>query len=259
MNFEAVKKKLCTAGIENASSEAVMLCEAFQGTALDEAVTRRCRHYPLQYILGKWAFYREEYEVDESCLIPRSDTEILVDLAINILPNGARFLDICTGSGCIAVSTLKNRTDTAAVGVDLFEKTLALATRNAAANDVTARFTPLLADATKLPPPHLSPFSFDAILSNPPYIESKILATLQREVQFEPRAALDGGDDGLLFYRLILENWSPLLKKDGFILFEIGYDQAQALQTISAQYGYTCTVKKDFGGNDRVCILKHAD
>lgn len=258
MNFEAVKKRLCAAGIENATKEAAMLCEAFQGKALDEAVARRCRHYPLQYILGKWAFYREEYEVDESCLIPRSDTEILVDLAINMLPNGARFLDICTGSGCIAVSTLKNRTDTAAVGVDIFEKTLALATKNAASNGVTARFTPLLADATKLPPKILSPHCFDAILSNPPYIASEHLSTLQKEVQFEPRAALDGGDDGFLFYRLILENWGDLLKKEGFILFEIGYDQAQALQTISTQYGYTCTVKKDFGGHDRVCILKHA-
>ncbi|MBQ2773442.1 MAG: peptide chain release factor N(5)-glutamine methyltransferase [Clostridia bacterium] len=255
MNFEAVKKRLCAAGIENATGEAAMLCEAFKEAELEAAVTRRCHHYPLQYILGKWAFYREEYEVNENCLIPRSDTEILVDLAIHMLPNGARFLDICTGSGCIAVSTLKNRTDTVGIGVDLFKETLALATKNAASNGVADRFTPLLADATKAPTTMLSSYSFDAILSNPPYIESKVLSTLQEEVKFEPHAALDGGEDGLLFYRLILKNWGHLLKKDGFILFEIGYDQAAALQTISAQYGYTCTVKKDLGGHDRVCIL----
>lgn len=257
MNFEAVKERLCAAGIENAANEARMLLEAFNGQALEAAIARRCTHYPLQYILRKWAFYREEYEVDENCLIPRSDTEILVDLAINMLPNGARFLDICTGSGCIAVSTLKNRPDTTATAVDLFEKTLQLATKNASANGAASRFTPLQADATKAPPTALPQHAFDAILSNPPYIESDILNTLQQEVRFEPQAALDGGKDGLLFYRTILEKWSTLLKKDGLILFEIGYDQAAALEALAAQYGYTCAVKKDFGGNDRVCILKH--
>ena len=255
MNFEAVKNRLCAAGIENASGEARMLCEALEGDALAAAVTRRCAHYPLQYILGKWYFYREEYEVNEHCLIPRSDTEILVDTAIHMLPNGARFMDICTGSGCIAVSTLKNRSDTTATAVDLFDNTLVLATKNAARNGVAERFTPLLADATAAPPAHLPRGGFDAILSNPPYIESTVVNGLQQEVQFEPRAALDGGADGLLFYRTILEKWRELLKENGIILFEIGYDQKEALCTLAAQYGYTCAVKKDFGGNDRVCIL----
>ena len=255
MDFEAVKKRLCAAGIENATGEARILCDTLTGEALKAAVARRCTHYPLQYILGTWCFYREEYEVNESCLIPRSDTEILVDEAIRMLPNGARFIDICTGSGCIAVSTLKNRPDTVGTAVDLFENTLALATKNAVRNGVAERFTPLLADATAAPPDHLPKGGFDAILSNPPYIESTVVNGLQQEVQFEPRAALDGGADGLLFYRSILEKWRSLLAENGMILFEIGYDQAAALCDLAAQYGYTCVVKKDFGGNDRVCIL----
>ena len=126
MTQQEIAAILKAAGIENATWEARLLFEALSGEALTRAVERRKEHYPLQYILGEWYFYRECYEVSEDCLIPRSDTEILVDVAIKMLPNGARFLDLCTGSGCVAISTLANRTDTVAKAVDLFPKTLAL-------------------------------------------------------------------------------------------------------------------------------------
>jgi release factor glutamine methyltransferase len=256
MTQQEIAARLTAAGIENAAWEAKLLCEHLTGETLIQAVTRRCEHYPLQYILGEWHFYRECYEVSEDCLIPRSDTEILVDAAIKILPNSARFLDLCTGSGCVAISTLANRTDTAATAVDLFPKTLALAARNASKNGVGARIDFLCHDVLTPPPEALAHGSFDAILSNPPYIQNDIVPTLQREVGFEPSAALMGGADGLDFYRAILEKWCVLLKPQGLLLFEIGYDQGKALQDLAAAHGFSSTVKKDFGGNDRVVILQ---
>ncbi|MBQ9801497.1 MAG: peptide chain release factor N(5)-glutamine methyltransferase [Clostridia bacterium] len=256
MNREKITARLLEAGIENAAGEAALLTEAFDNEALTRAVERRCAHYPLQYILGTWDFYRERYKVNEHCLIPRSDTEILVDTAIKMLPNGAHFLDLCTGSGCVAISTLANRPDTVATAIDLFPQTLALATENAQSNNVSARFTPLLANVLEAPPNLLFRDTFAAILSNPPYIRDEVVPTLQQEVAHEPRAALCGGPDGLDFYRAILEKWTALLSRDGAVLFEIGYDQKQDITALAAKYGYTCDVKKDFGGNDRVAILR---
>ena len=256
MTKSEITARLRAVGIENAAGEAALLAEALSGADLEAAVARRCTHYPLQYILGEWPFYREIYEVNENCLIPRSDTEILVDEAVHILGNGARFLDLCTGSGCIAVSTLANRPDTTGVAVDLFPQTLEVATRNAHKNGVATRFTPLCHDVLAGPSKGLSASEFDAILSNPPYIQAAVMSTLQAEVKFEPEAALCGGADGLVFYRAILDQWVCLLKKDGVILFEIGYDQGEDIVKLAAEHGFACTVKKDFGGNDRVAILK---
>ena len=256
MTQRELAAKLKEAGIENAAWEARLLCESLSGEALLEAVNRRTAHEPLQYILGEWHFYREIYEVNEHCLIPRSDTEILVDTAVKMLPNGAHFLDLCTGSGCVAISTLASRADTVATAIDLFPETLDLAARNAKRNGVAARALFLQHDVLTAPPEALARGSFDAILSNPPYIRNDIVPTLQKEVRFEPAAALMGGDDGLDFYRAILEKWCVLLKPQGMLLFEIGYDQAEAILALAPKYGYRATVKKDLGGNDRVAILE---
>lgn len=256
MTQQEIAARLTAAGIENAAGEARLLCEHLSGEALIQAVARRCEHYPLQYILGEWYFYRECYEVSEDCLIPRSDTEILVDTAIKMLPNGARFLDLCTGSGCVAISTLASRNDTVAMAVDLFPKTLALAARNANKNGVETRIDFMCHDVRTPPPASLECSSFDAILSNPPYIQNDVVPTLQREVSFEPSAALMGGADGLNFYRAILEKWCVLLKPQGLLILEIGYDQGRALTDLAAAHGYSCAIKKDFGGNDRVVILQ---
>ena len=256
MTQSDVKKSLLSAGVENAAMEAALLCEKRTGNALEDAVRRRCEGYPLQYLLGEWYFYRESYEVSENCLIPRSDTEILVEKAVQLLQPNARFLDLCTGSGCIAISTLCARPDTEAVAVDLFEKTLELAVRNAARNGVQDRMKGLIADVLLPPTAELLDERFDAILSNPPYIRASVMPTLQREVHHEPAAALCGGEDGLDFYRAIVREWSPLLKTGGFFLFEIGYDQADALGEIGAEYGFSHTVWWDYGGNDRVVRLQ---
>ena len=253
MTQQRIKELLLAAGIENAAQEARLLSEAFSGEALERAVERRCTHYPLQYILGEWGFWRESYEVSEHCLVPRPDTEHLVEQAITRLPQGARFLDLCTGSGCVAISTLCSRPDTSAVAVDLFPETLALAERNAVKNGVRARFTPLLCDVLQ---GMQTQECFDAILSNPPYIRAAAMQTLEREVQHEPSAALLGGEDGLDFYRAILGKWRKHLKQGGFFLFEIGYDQADEIKALAAEHGLCATVFRDYGGNDRVAFLQ---
>lgn len=272
MTYAEICRKLKDAGIDTAEWDTALLIEHFcgvdatlarmdadhsyQSTALLEAVEKRAARYPLQYLLGEWAFYRQTYCVSPDCLIPRSDTEILVEEAVRILPRGARFADLCTGSGCIAISTLAERPDTRAIAVEKFEKTLEIAKKNAAKNNVAERFTPMLADV--LEPLELPRGTvLDAILSNPPYIAKGALADLSPEVKTEPVAALDGGEDGLIFYRKILELHTKHLSPDGMILFEIGYDQAAAVLALGAEYGFTDgRVLRDFGGNNRVVIFK---
>lgn len=270
MTYQEICDILTDAGIENAKTEAILLISfatkknkadilaspeyEYTENKLFNSIDKRCSHYPLQYILGEWDFYRESYEINESCLIPRSDTEILVDYAVKNLPDGAHFADLCTGSGCIAISTLANTKGTTAIAVDKFEETLALAERNAEKNKVSSRFTGVLCDVLLD-----SPFKneeFDAILSNPPYIRSFVIDTLEEELFFEPRAALDGGPDGFLFYRHIIKEYGKNLKKNGFFAFEIGFDQADDIKMLANQSGYECEVHTDLSGNPRIAILK---
>ena len=271
-------RRICTilqdAKIENAEWDALCLMEHFchispsllraapdrehNSAELEDAIARRLAHEPLQYILGEWTFYRQVYEVTPDCLIPRSDTEILVETAIRLLPIGARFADLCTGSGCIAVSTLAERPDTRAVALEKFPATLALAERNAAKNGVAARFRGVLADVLSPSPALAKDAPFDAILSNPPYIPTGDISALSPEVHAEPSAALDGGADGLIFYRAILEHYSPLLKEDGFFLFEIGFDQAEDLISLGKAHNFAhIRVLRDLGGRNRVIYLSN--
>ena len=270
MTYQEIVKALLAAGIESAEWEAQLLLSHFfsadralilsernrtyESELLSSALERRCKREPLQYILGEWDFYRQTYEVTPDCLIPRSDTEILVEEAIKRLPKNAFFADLCTGSGCIAISVLAERKDTKAYAADKFEKTLNLATRNAEKNRVRERFTPLCLDVlTDALPDNLT---FDAILCNPPYITPSVIDGLSPEVHFEPRAALDGGEDGLIFYRTLLRTMRPHLKTDGFFLFEIGYDQGESLLSLAREYDYpTVRILRDLSGNDRVVYI----
>ncbi|MBO4980107.1 MAG: peptide chain release factor N(5)-glutamine methyltransferase [Clostridia bacterium] len=271
MTYKDIVCRLKNASIEDAESEAVLLLEHYcmanrahvfsfpdedySGPALAEAIKRRVRREPLQYILGEWGFFGESYFVDENCLIPRADTEILVEKAIVSLPHGARFADLCTGSGCIAISTLRHREDCSALALDLFPKTLELARKNARHNGVEARLSFRLADILRSDALD-GEEPFDAILSNPPYIRTSVLPSLAKELKAEPRAALDGGEDGLVFYRAILEHHGKLLKENGFILFEIGFDQQSDLEALAAQYGYTAEIGYDLSGNVRTALLR---
>jgi release factor glutamine methyltransferase len=270
-SYRSLTEVLLQAGIDEAADEAALLLEGFAGVsrvslmtdrdrvfdipALDAAVERRRERYPLQYILGKWEFFGLPFTVDERCLVPRPDTECLVEEAVRLIPAGGHFADLCTGSGCIAVATLSSRPDLTAVALELYPDTLALATKNAEDNGVSGRFTPICADLLKDGVTALSPHApFDAILSNPPYIPTSVIHGLSPEVHHEPFAALDGGEDGLLFYRAILRNYAGLIRPGGHILLEIGYDQADALRALCAEVLPACAVSvlRDLGGNDRV-------
>lgn len=220
---------------------------------LERALARRLSHEPLQYILGTWAFYRQTYRVSPDCLIPRADTEVLVEEAVRRLPQGAYFADFCTGSGCIAISTLAERLDTRALAVDLSAGALQIAQENAVRNGVSGRLSFLRADLLTAAPADLG--SFDAILSNPPYIRTDVIDTLSAEVRQEPRMALDGGSDGLVFYRALLRLARECLRPGGFCLFEIGYDQGAQIRSLAAVSGFSCAVRRDLGGQDRVAVL----
>lgn len=222
--------------------------------ALIEAVERRAKREPLQYIIGEVEFYRERYKVTEDCLIPRADTEILVDYAIGRLGVGARFLDLCCGSGCIAISTLANTKDTAALAVDISAAALKLARHNAEINKVGGRVEFLQLDVLGDELPECG--KFDAILSNPPYVKDSVYETLENEIFYEPKAAFVGGDDGGDFYRSITPRYKELLADGGFIAYEIGYDQSELISDIARECGMTVNIIRDLSGNPRVAVLE---
>jgi len=268
MTYKELCEALRAVGIESAEWDAALLAERFcgvtqgellsdperelEGAALVDALRCRCEREPLQYLLGEWEFYRQSYEVTPDCLIPRSDTEVLVEQAIERLPRDAHFVDFCTGSGCIAISVLAERPDLTGVAVELSNGALEVAARNARRNGVSNRLILRKQDVLSLTP-ELE--RYDAILSNPPYIPTNVVDTLAPEVQREPRMALDGGADGLIFYRALMKIASVSLKKDGFCLFEIGFDQGDALRSLAEENGFLCEIKKDYGGCDRVALL----
>ena len=270
MTYNEICKALAEAGIENNRGEAAMLIchfcginraellarrdEDFDSDTLVDAVTKRCSRYPLQYILGYWDFCNETYRVTEHTLIPRPDTERLVELAVKLIPEGARFIDLCTGSGCVAISTLAARPDCRAVAVDLYEKTLEIAGENAETNNVGDRLGLTTADV--LSPEFMERLgTFDCILSNPPYIATDCIAQLESEISFEPNAAFDGGADGLDFYRVIIRDYEKYLNDGGFLLLEIGFDQADSVSAIAHECGWECDIYKDYDANDRVAHL----
>ena len=217
-----------------------------------EAIERRASHEPLQYILGSVGFYREEYFVTPDVLIPRADTETLVDFAVRNLPEGVRFLDLCTGSGCVAISTLKNTKDTTALAVDLSRGALDIARKNARHNGVLDRIEFLIADAKE----PVECGEIFALLSNPPYVADKVYEGLAGEIFHEPKMAFVGGEDGGDFYRAITPIYRGKIAKDGFIAYEIGYDQAELLRKIAKENKMSCKIIRDLSGNDRVAVLR---
>ncbi len=265
MNFSSLVRLLCESDIEDANFEAGILWDEFcQNTSREEqaspqaeeklrrAISLRADHTPLQYIIGKWWFWDCEFLVSPDCLCPRPDTEILVEQALKHLPKNAHFADLCTGSGCIAISILHTRHDTTATAVELYPKTLELANNNAEKNGVSDRF---LGKQHDIFLGAQEGESFDIIVSNPPYIRPEVIDTLSLEVMHEPRAALDGGADGLDFYRGILDGYKDALKDNGRFLFEIGFDQAEDIKSLAAERNMECEIIRDYGNRDRVAIV----
>lgn len=209
-------------------------------------IRKRSAHIPLQYLTGSQEFMGLSFFVDENVLIPRQDTEILVEEALRALGSGMRVLDVCTGSGCILLSLLKLCAGLEGTGTDLSEKALQVAGENARRLGVEASF--VQGDL-------FEPVSgkYDCIVSNPPYIASREVDVLMEEVRdHEPRMALDGGEDGLYFYRKIAAQSPKYLKDRGRIFLEIGFDQGEAVAGLLAPAFDEVRIVQDLAGLDRV-------
>lgn len=220
-----------------------------------DCIRQRAAHIPLQHITGEQEFMGYPFYVNEHVLIPRQDTEILVEEAIQIMRPKMKILDMCTGSGCIVLSILKMckekyyMTDLQGIGVDVSEEALKVARENSRRLEVPVTW--IQSDLfAKIPEEE----KYDVIVSNPPYIETAVIDTLQEEVRLhDPYIALDGKEDGLYFYRRIISEAGKYLKPQGKLMFEIGCDQAEAVEELMKNAGYEqITVKKDLAGLDRV-------
>lgn len=263
--------RLGEAGIEEAELDARLLLEFVCGTDRNtllahgereisteeygryrELVGERAAHVPLQHLTGEQDFMGLTFQVNEDVLVPRQDTEVLVEEVMRHLHDGMRILDLCTGSGCILLSLLHYSNDCEGVGVDLSERALAVARDNqerlrVERPEMKARFLEgdLFAGLEE---------RFDIIVSNPPYIKTDVIDTLMPEVrEHEPVMALDGGADGLAFYRRIAGDAGAYLDGGGMLFFEIGCEQAEDVRSIMEAAGFReVEVVKDFAGLDRV-------
>lgn len=210
---------------------------------------------PLQYITNKQEFMKLSFYVDENVLIPQPDTEILVEevLSISNKESKNKILDICTGSGCIGISLAYYLQNAKITMSDISKKAIEIAEKNAKNNGIIEKVEIIESDLFK----NIKE-QFDIIVTNPPYIETKTISSLAKEVQKEPKLALDGGEDGLLFYRKIIEEAPNFLKNNGYLCMEIGYNQKEKVIELAKQKGIFVKIeaKKDLAGNDRIIICK---
>ena len=207
---------------------------------VDDLVKRRLAGEPVAYIIGEWEFYGIPLDISRDVLIPRLDTEVLAERGIlkaRESGEGARVLDLCAGSGCVGLAIAANAPQCRVVLGELSEGALRVCKQNVRRNELNARVTCLSVDA--LEPPSSTLWDFDAIVCNPPYIPSGDIAGLDVSVKdFEPHMALDGGEDGLDFYRVIAPKWKSALRLGGTLFFEVGIGQAAAVEDILARSGY---------------------
>lgn len=281
MNYRSLyqwgRNELAEAGIPEADLDARLLleqiCKTNRNTLLahpelkvetgNEAeyrskISMRKTHIPLQYITGVQEFMGLEFWVNDKVLIPRQDTETLVEEVMRFLQDGDRILDLCTGSGCILLSLLHYSNHCKGVGVDLSSEALEVAEENERRMRKLERPVPWEKDTVSWVKSDLfsgcEKVRYDVIVSNPPYIASAVIETLMEEVrEHEPRMALDGKEDGLFFYREIIQGSKEYLRKEGRLFLEIGYDQAGSVAGMMEEAGFQeVTVVKDLAGLDRV-------
>ena len=270
--FEAIKDKLKSADIDSADFEArVLICDVLDFTLsdlfirfndeIDEASSakllklcgRRVLGEPLQYLIGKWDFMGRTFNVGKGVLIPRPETEMLCEKVIAVLEakKDAVVYDLCSGSGCIGITLKKECPDIDIFLVEKSTEALSYLMRNASSLMKNTFYTIIKGDVLDIDAFDNYPPA-DLIVSNPPYIRSGEVPLLQKEVTFEPAMALDGGDDGLDFYRAIISNWSEKLKPDGEFFFEIGEDQGTDVKKLFEEIDFDSRVIKDFNNYDRI-------
>ena len=264
--YEYGQKKLMDAGIDDAVLDAWYLLEHVTGISralyflrmneemreenevqYKEYLETRANHIPLQHITGVQEFMGYEFNVNEHVLVPRQDTEVLVEETLKVLKPGMEVLDMCTGSGCIIISLMKFAKQISGTAVDISKEALKVAKSNAEKLDADVKFI------------HSDLFeevkgTYDMIVSNPPYIRTAVIEELKEEVKFhDPFLALDGKEDGLFFYRKIVKDSLNYLKPNGRLYFEIGHDQGEDVKNLMEEAGFKeVFVKKDLAGLDRV-------
>lgn len=272
MTLRHATELLRNAGVESPAGDAGLLLSEICGVPraklpfsadveyddprFESAIMRRANREPLQYILGYWWFRDSELFVSPDCLIPRPETEMLVELAVKTIPAGGRVLDLCTGSGCVGLSVLKERPDVTGVLLDISEGALGVARRNMEKLSLSDRCTIICGDVTKSVPKEISSERFDVILANPPYITAEEMEHLELELDFEPRIALTDEGDGMSIVRGIIRNYPPCLNKDGVIAIEIGSGEGSAAVAEGDAVGLRCHVEKDLSGLDRVLVCR---
>ncbi len=269
--YKAILARLEEAKIEDAGFDGLQLFEHCVGmgisallahpqreipketqTSLWESVERRCSGEPLQYILGSWEFYGLPFAVGQGVLIPRADTEVLVDEALRLLEmsESPRVVDLCAGSGCIGITLAKNCPTAHVTALELSPQAADYCQKNIEQNKVK-NVTLLQRDILEGPK---GVEELDMIVSNPPYIPAKDMKTLSKEVQAEPHMALYGGEDGLDFYRFIISHWTPALKKEGAMVLEVGIHQAQAVEAMLCEQFEQVYIVPDLNDIPRVLL-----
>ena len=254
--LEARELVCCAAGKsrEELSRDGRLYAPAAVEQQVERLAQRHLAGEPVAYLIGEWEFYGLPLDISESVLIPRPDTEVLVEQALSRLQGVSepRILDLCAGSGCIGLALAKHLPGSRVVLGELDEGALRICRQNIRRNDLTGRVVPLQMNALEKPPAHLG--EFDAIVSNPPYIPDGDIAGLDVSVRdYEPHLALRGGEDGLDFYRAICAQWRTALRADGRLLFEVGIGQADDVLRIMRGCGFgDVEITPDLNGIPRV-------
>lgn len=271
--YKSTRDALKAGGIESPALEAACIVRSVYGAdkmellvnkpvddseekreMLSEILNRRIAGEPLQYLVGEWEFYGFPFLVGEGVLIPRSDTEALVEAALERISGNASVCDLCSGSGCVAVALKKLRPEADVAAAELYDDAFEYLKRNIELNK--AEIKALKADVTDAS--HCSALGgFDVVTANPPYLTKQDMESLQREVSFEPRTALFGGDDGLEMYRKITKLWSEKIKPGGWLIYEIGAGQHDAVAEILKENGFdSIEFKEDINKIIRVVLGK---
>ena len=269
MTIDGIAARLEAAGVPDPRFDALCLAEYATGTArasllanrsadisspsLDEAVRRRENREPLQYIIGRWEFMGIPFLVSPSCLIPRADTEILAEAVLKALPEGGSLLDMCTGSGCVAVAAAYHRPDVRAVGADISAEAISTAVENALLNGVDDRVSFAVHDVRM---PWRGEEKFDVVAANPPYVSEDEMRSLLPELSFEPRCALTDGGDGFSLIRAFVKFALGAVKDGGTVAVEHGSEQGEGAREIFKENGLRPRTLCDLGGRERVTIAK---